>query len=145
MGEMIFALLAGFAAEERKTITRRTLSGKRQKAGQGGFAGGSAPYGYQHDREGGLRVDEAEAEVIRRIFKMRKRKRTLQEIADTLNEENVPTRRGGKCWPATIRYILDNPKYRGFVEHLFRWEGEAHVLKPGAHDAIVPKVRTAAA
>ncbi len=147
MGEMIFALLAGFAAEERNAITRRTLIGKRQKATEGGFAGGSAPYGYQRDREGGLEVCEAEAQVVRRIFKMRKRKQTLQEIADALNTENVPTRRGGKWWPGTVRYILDNPKYRGFVEYLFQWEGrEAHVLKPGTHEAIIiPKVRRAAA
>ena len=145
MGEMIFALLAGFAAEESNAITRRTLIGKRQKASESGFAGGSAPYGYQRDREGGLEVCEAEAQVVRRIFKMRKRKRTLQEIADALNTENVPTRRGGKWWPATVRYILDNPKYRGYVEYLFQWEGETHVLKPGAHEAIVPKVRAVAA
>ncbi|MEP6539426.1 MAG: recombinase family protein, partial [Bryobacteraceae bacterium] len=32
MGEMIFTLLAGFAAEERRMIIRRTLAGKREKA-----------------------------------------------------------------------------------------------------------------
>ena len=84
------------------------------------------------------------SDILRRIFKMRKRKRTLQEIADALNTENVLTRRGGKWWPGTVRYILDNPKYRGFIEYLFQWEGEAHVLKPGTHEAILPKARKVA-
>ena len=145
MGEMIFALLAGFAAEERKTITRRTLIGKRQKASEGGFAGGSVPYGYQRDRAGGLEIHEAEAQVVRRIFKLRKGGRKLQEIADTLNAERVPTQRGGRWWPGTVRYVLDNPKYRGYVEYLFQWEGENHVLKAGTHEAILPKARKVAA
>jgi site-specific DNA recombinase len=46
MGQMIFTLLAGFAAEERRVIIRRTLAGKREKASRGGFSGGAAPLGY---------------------------------------------------------------------------------------------------
>ena len=45
MGAMIFAILASFAAEERRVITSRTLAGKKQKAMRGGFAGGPAPVG----------------------------------------------------------------------------------------------------
>ncbi|MEO5953670.1 MAG: recombinase family protein, partial [Chloroflexia bacterium] len=48
-------------------------------------------------------------------------------------------KRGGKWYPATIRYILDNPKYRGWSEYYFRWEGEDHFLKEGSHPAILPK------
>ena len=39
MGAMIFAILASFAAEERRVITSRTLAGKKHKAMRGGFAG----------------------------------------------------------------------------------------------------------
>ena len=54
MGAMIFAILASFAAEERRVITSRTLAGKKQKAMRGGFAGGPAPLGYVPDLRGGL-------------------------------------------------------------------------------------------
>ena len=43
MGAMIFAILASFAAEERRVITARTLAGKKEKAARGGFAGGVLP------------------------------------------------------------------------------------------------------
>jgi site-specific DNA recombinase len=139
MGQMIFTLLAGFAAEERRVIIRRTLAGKREKASRGGFSGGAAPLGYGRDREGGLMVLEAESAVVLRIFELRQTGLSLMSIACELNNEGVATKRGGKWYPATIRYILDNPKYRGLSEYYFRWEEEVHFLKEGSHPAILPK------
>ena len=139
IGGMIFAVLAGFAAEERHVIIRRTLAGKREKARLGGFSGGAAPLGYTRDREGGLIVLAAESAVVLRIFEMRCTGLSLRLIALKLNNEGVATKRGKKWYPATIRYILDNPKYRGWSEYYFRWEEEGHFLKEGSHTAILPK------
>lgn len=139
MGQTIFAVLAGMAAQERLAITQRTLAGKKEKARKGGFAGGPAPFGYVRDKEGGLQIVPEEAEIVRLIYSLRKQGRTLQEIADTLNAQKVPTRRGGRWYPGTVRYILDNPKYQGYVEYYFRWDGENYVLQEGGHKAIVPK------
>jgi site-specific DNA recombinase len=139
MGEMIFTLLAGFAAEERRVIIRRTLAGKREKASRGGFSGGAAPLGYQRDLQGSLAVVDAESLTVLRIFEMRRSGLSLMAIARKLDEEGVPTKRGGSWYPATIRYILDNPKYRGFVEYYFRWEEEVYSLKAGSHPAILPR------
>lgn len=139
MGQTIFAVLAGMAAQERITITQRTLAGKREKAQAGGFAGGPAPLGYRRDKEGGLALVPEEAETVRRIYSLRHQGRTLQQIADILNTEGVPTKRGGRWYPGTIRYILDNPKYQGYVEYYFRWDGENYVLRPGQQEAILPK------
>lgn len=139
MGQTIFAVLAGMAAQERITIVQRTLAGKKEKAKKGGFAGGPAPLGYVRDKEGGLQLVPEEAETVRRIYSLRKQGRTLQEIADTLNAERVPTKRGGLWYPGTIRYILDNPKYQGYVEYYFRWDGESYILQEGRQEAIIPK------
>jgi site-specific DNA recombinase len=49
---------------------------------------------------------------VRRIFFQRAAGVTLQAAAD-LNRDKVPTARGGKWWPGTVPYVLDNPKYRG--------------------------------
>jgi site-specific DNA recombinase len=62
---MIFAILASFAAEERRVITGRTLAGKKEKASRGGFAGGAAPLGYKRDLRGGLEIDDAESAIVR--------------------------------------------------------------------------------
>ena len=137
MGETIFAILAGMAAQERRSITERTLAGKREKAGKGGFAGGAAPLGYKRDKEGGLVVDHESADTVQHIYTMRRHGSTLQAIADSLNCGGVPTKRGGAWYPGTVRYILDNKKYQGYVEYYFKWEGEAYVIKTGDHSPII--------
>lgn len=138
MGQTIFAILAGLAAQERLNIVQRTLAGKKEKAQKGGFVGGPAPLGYRK-QEGGLLVVAEEAEIVRRIYALRKQGLKLQEIADILNAENIPTKRGGKWYPCTVRYILDNPKYRGYIEYYFRWDGEQYILREGQHQAILSK------
>lgn len=138
IGQMIFAVLAGMAQQEREAITARTLGGKKEKSRRGGFAGGAAPLGYARDREGGLCLEPAEADIVARIFALRQAGHTLQEIARQLNDAGAPTKRGGRWHPATVRYILDNPKYRGQIEYYFRWKGAAEVIsQPGVHPPIV--------
>lgn len=139
MGRTVFAILAGMAEQERQVITERTFLGRREKATRGGYACGAVPLGYVADREGGLAPDAESAATVRRIFALRKDGATLQSIASALNGEGVPTSRGGKWWPATVRYIVDNPKYRGESEYLFRWNGdERHVQRAVTHAALVP-------
>ena len=137
MGAMIFAILASFAAEERRVITGRTVAGKKEKASRGGFAGGAAPLGYKRDLKGGLLIDEAESAVVRRAVGMRQSGFSLQAIATALNETGFLPRRGKKFYPSTIRYLLDNPKYRGICEYYFRHDGAMHCLTEGSHDAIL--------
>jgi len=139
MGAMIFAILASFAAEERRVITSRTLAGKKEKASRGGFAGGAVPLGYRKDLEGGLLIDEAEAEILNQIARMRQEGHSLRAIASALNEAGVRSKRGAKFYPSTIRYMLDNPKYKGFIEYYFRHDGETHCLCSGTHVPILPK------
>lgn len=137
MGRTIFAVLAGMAEQERQAITERTWHGRREKATEGGFAGGAAPYGYRRDREGGLVVDDAEAIVVMWIFALRAEQLGLAEIARRLNAAGFATRHGKSWRHGQVGYMLDNPKYRGAVEYLFRSFGDTHVLREGAHAAIV--------
>lgn len=138
MGRTFFAIFAGMAENERFVIRDRTAGGRLSKAGKGGFAGGQAPYGYEKDLEGGLRIVPDQARIVRRIYQERRRKRTLQAIADSLNADGIPGPRGGRWAVSTVAYVTDNPKYRGAIEYLFRWNGaETHVLQPGAHAAII--------
>jgi site-specific DNA recombinase len=138
MGRTIFAVLAGMAEQERQAITERTFNGRREKAGQGGFAGGAAPYGYRKDKDGGLLVDETEAVIVKAMFSWAVDGMAHAAIARRLNERGLTTRRGKPWRHGQVAYILDNPKYRGAVEYLFRWGGaEQHVMREGAHAAIV--------
>lgn len=138
MGRTIFAVLAGMAEQERQAITERTHGGRREKGSRGGYACGSAPIGYATDHQGGLVTIVDQAETVRRIFARRAEGATLTVIADELNGAGLTTKRGSRWYPGTVSYVLDNPKYRGTVEYLFRYGGtETHVLKRGAHKAIV--------
>jgi DNA invertase Pin-like site-specific DNA recombinase len=44
--------------------------------------------------------------AVARIRALRAEGRSVAQIADTLNSENVPSARGGKWWPKTVRYAL---------------------------------------
>src|SRR3954453_17989271 len=136
---MIFAILASFAAEERRVITGRTLAGKKEKASRGGFVGGAAPLGYKRDLQGGLLINDAEAAIVRQVFTMRATGSSLKAIAAALNDEGLKSKRGAKFYPNTIRYMLDNPKYRGWNEYFLRHDGEIQYLIEGTHEAILPE------
>lgn len=140
MGRTIFAVLAGMAEQEREAITDRTWNGRREKATQGGFAGGAAPYGYRKDKDGGLLIDEAEAAVVRSIYASHEAGEGYAAIARKLNADGRRTRRNSPWRHGAIAYICDNPKYRGAIEYLFRRSGDGvHVLRDGDHEAIIDK------
>lgn len=73
-------------------------------------------YGYRHDKDGKLVIDEKEAEVVRMIFRMADEGASLSQIAQTLQEEDIPSPRGKATWSReTLRKILHNEKYHGTV------------------------------
>ena len=49
----------------------------------------------------------------------------------------IASKRGTKFYPSTVRYMLDNPKYRGVTEYYFRHDEEPHCLTEGLHEAIL--------
>jgi hypothetical protein len=60
------------------------------------------------------------APIVRRILRMRQRREmSLRAIAEELDAEGVPTQRGGDWHAPTVRYILQNPKYHGRMQHTF--------------------------
>lgn len=73
-------------------------------------------YGYTHDENGHLIIDEKEAKVVRLIFRMSKEGASLSQIARTLQEQGIPSPRGKKIWSReSLRKILNNEKYLGRV------------------------------
>jgi len=114
-----FRQFMGIVSElEKAFITLRLTGGRINKAQKGGFAGGSPALGYiSKNKE--LIIDQEKAEVIRMIFKMKRYKKMgLREIARVLNERGIPTSGDkGKWHGRTIKYILENPIYKGIAHY----------------------------
>ena len=66
-GKLIISVLSAVAEIERDNIKIQTMEGRLQKAREGKWNGGFAPYGYSLDN-GVLHIEEDEAAIIRIIF-----------------------------------------------------------------------------
>lgn len=94
-----------FAELDRKLTRKRLEDGRREKALQGGYAGGGPPLGKR--AEGKVLVDdEDEAATVARIGELHRAGKSLREIAATLTEEGRATKRGGRWQPETIKRII---------------------------------------
>ena len=76
-----------------KDISKKTKSVMRNKQEQGLYVGSKPPYGYKFhpDIKNKIIVDEEAAAIVRRLFAMAMSGMSSQKIADTLNEEHIPT------------------------------------------------------
>lgn len=103
-GRMILNIMATVSQWEREVIGERTSAALQHKIAQGQHVGSPA-LGFKM-AEGQLEENRAELAIIERILELRAGGMTLQAIADLLNGESIPTKRGGKWHPSTITYIL---------------------------------------
>ncbi len=125
-GTFMVTIFAALSQLDRDTIVERMKAGTEERRKIDGDIGGHMPMGYKRARATVLIVEE-KAEVVRHIFHRRYIDfRFMYEIADELNEKDVPrpTKRG-KVWKAAVvQRILDNEgKYLGGYRNRskFRW------------------------
>jgi len=114
-----FRQFMGIVSElEKAFITMRLSGGRISKIKTKSlYAGVGVALGYT-SKDKDLVIDEKQAETIKRIFKMKRYQRKgLREIARVLNEQGIPTARGGEWHAGTIKYILANPLYKGVMEY----------------------------
>jgi DNA invertase Pin-like site-specific DNA recombinase len=98
--------MAGVMYElDRRLVVARLRRGRRLKAERGGFAGGGVRYGFTTERKQ-LVPDQAEWEVVRRIRRLHRDGLPIRKIADQLNAEQVPAKRGGSWHPTTVARVL---------------------------------------
>ncbi len=65
--------------------------------------------------DGKLFINKEQAEIVKRIFSEALDGKGTQKIADGLNSDKIPTKRGSHWTATTIRGILSNEKYTGDV------------------------------
>ena len=111
-GKMLLQMRGVIAEYERTQIRARTLRGKLEAARRGRIYGGRQPYGY--DREAGaFKINEPQAETVRRMFSMLIEGESIRAIAAKLTSEQVLPQRGKQWRTSSIHRILRNACYAG--------------------------------
>lgn len=124
-------MLGVFAEFEKAMITLRMKNGRASAVGKGGWHGGQV-FGYDHGKSGELLINKREAEIVKKIYHMKRyQKLSPAKIAEWLNRQKVATKRKTTKWHAlTVRKILKNPIYKGYLNY----QGK---LFAGNHEPII--------
>lgn len=157
-GKLTITVLSAVAEIERENILVQTMEGRKQKAREGKWNGGVAPYGYKlNSTTGVLEVDPEEAEVVRVIFDRYVREGDgADKIAKYLNSRGfvrskARTRDLPYFTPNLVKTILHNPVYAGKIkygENTFekvrgtrdqfrRVKADDYIVAEGMHEAII--------
>ena len=155
-GKLMISVLSAVAEIERENIRVQTMEGRIQKAREGKWNGGFAPYGYSLEK-GQLLINEEEAKAIRVIFDQYVHTDMgANGLAKYLENHGIHKiqRQNGKnpLFDASlIRRILKNPVYCGKIAYGRRRtekvhgtrndyklvEQEDYLLVDGLHEGIV--------
>ena len=147
-----------------RDISKKIRSSLIERKKSGNFLGATAPYGYQKDPNNKfhLVINEKEAEVVKRVFRLYLEGNGLTRIAQILTKDGVSvpgeSRNIGKTrktalynsWKqTTIRRILDNRVYLGelvqFKRRKINYKSKRRITVPeeeryickGTHEAII--------
>lgn len=114
-GELFLTILAAVAQEESANLSKRVKFTKHHHAQLGRVP--NRVYGY--DREAGdlfrMTINEREAEVVRRIYRLAIEGRGSRHIARLLQTEGVLTKSGRLFGESSVRQVLSNPLYCGIL------------------------------
>jgi DNA invertase Pin-like site-specific DNA recombinase len=132
VGRFVVDIIQRIAQLESEQIGERTYMGMAHKAENApGLLGFNPPFGYCI-QENDLYIVPEEAVTIRNIFARYSEGETMDNIAQTLNQVEILTRRGCQWTIWSISHLLHNPAYAGFR----RWDG---ILVPSTHEAIISR------
>jgi len=147
-----------------RDISKKIRSSLIERKKAGNFLGVTAPYGYQKDLNNKfhLIINEKEAEIVKRVFRLYLEGNGLTRIAQILTKDGIPvpgesrdigkTRRTAlySSWKqTTIRRILDNRVYLGelvqFKRRKVNYKSKRRITVPeeeryicrGTHEAII--------
>ena len=157
-GKLTITVLSAVAEIERENILVQTMEGRKQKAREGKWNGGQAPFGYDLDSKNSTQVvNEEEAEIVRIIYdKFVHTDMGADAICNYLNQRGYTKKkvRGYELnyfARGLIMKILDNPVYTGKIaygknvtekvkgtrDEYRRVKTDDYLLADGLHEAIV--------
>lgn len=123
--QLLLQIRGAVAEYERNLIAERMRRGRQAKLRAGSLLPWTrAPYGYILDPErprdpSRVQIDPVKANIVRQIFAWYTDPEipvSLHWVVKKLNEQQIPTPRGGKRWnPSTVRGILHSSTYIGIA------------------------------
>ena len=150
-GEFLTAIFAMMDQKESENISDNLRWSIQRRMKNGTYLPPSVPYGYALV-DGKITVNKQQAALVRQIFRRYLIGENLQEIADSLNAQEITKRGALKWYSASVRYILSNERYT--VDSLWqktyttnsmprvmrRNHGEQEMYyAPNTHPAIISK------
>lgn len=140
VGRMFVKILGTFAEFERENLAERITFGYEQKTKEGNYTNTNGVYGYNYIiGEGKLEINQEEAKLVNRIYNLFLANYSMLKISKLFNMEKVPTKRGGKWAPSTIKSILTNPLYVGKVRYGVRRKHKTFLADGTKHLPIIEK------
>ena len=132
--QLLLQIRGAVAEYERTLITERMRRGRLRKLRAGTLLPWTRPpYGYRLDPErprdpAGVRLDEAEAAVVRGLFaRFADEGAAVTALVQHLHRLGIPSPRGHRSWSTSVlRNVLSNPVYLGqvFANRLHRRPAE---------------------
>jgi DNA invertase Pin-like site-specific DNA recombinase len=92
---------------QKREIWERLEQARRTKATQGGYAGYGSPAFGQQSIDGELTDNPDEQQIIELIRRHHKSGKSLQQVADWLNQNGYTTKRGQQWQRISVKRVLD--------------------------------------
>lgn len=137
-GQMMEAMLVGYAAYYSRNLSKETRKGLNENAYKAIFNGGKPPLGYRIvDKR--YEVDPYEAEAIKLIFNMYLDGHGYGSIAEALAVRGYKTRTGKNFAKNSLHDILSNERYTGtyIFNKTHRKEGQPRNMHALPADDII--------
>lgn len=155
-GKLMISVLSAVAEIERENIRTQTMAGREQKAREGRWNGGFAPYGYKLEN-GELLIAEDEAPIIKLIFdRYLYTNDGINGVAKYLNNQGYKKKlRQNNTIPGFstdfVKKVIDNPVYMGKIAYgrrktekkigtrneMHKVEQSDYLLCEGLHEGII--------
>lgn len=69
------------------------------------------PYGYTRNKKGNIIVDKKEADMVRKIFLLYEKQKSMKKVAETMKNTGFVSRKGEKVEFGTVSDILHDKRY----------------------------------
>lgn len=139
--DLMVAVMESIAQAENESRSENIKWGIKQRAATGtSKLYDRKCYGYKHEENGHLVIDEEKAKNVKLIFDLYLNGQSVVGIIKKLEKQKILSPTGKAKWcKRTIDVMLSNEKYTGDVELLKSSKSKVHYLASGNNPAIISK------